>query len=252
MAIEIFAGQGEVMIAKLDSDGNKIGGFISVGEAEQLSISTSVETQKYYENRSGLKKLAQRWRTQIDTSFMMDIKSFNAVNLVTVLQGSDSGSVTGTTVTSEDLVTTSPNIDATYYVAYPGITSVAVKNVGGTVTYTPDTDYIVDSRNGGIKIISNSNITAGDTLEIDYTHVGVSAVIKALQSSQDRYAIRFNGINMTNPDEPVIVECKLAVFDPAEELSLFSTEGVMLSVSGDLLIDSNEESYTVTLANSVA
>jgi hypothetical protein len=96
-----------------------------------------------------------------------------------------------------------------------------------------------------------TNVT-DNTIEVSYTHVGIEALIEALQNSSQDYEIRFNGVNLNSPNKPVIVTMHRARLYPAEELSLIGQDVTSLAFSGDLLLDSNDNVFSVEFANSVA
>jgi hypothetical protein len=247
MACNVFAGQGEVLIAKLDSSNNPIGGFVALGNMEQLTINTSVERNHAYESTSGKRTKCASWTTQTDQTSVMEIRDFNLANILFVTQGVDSGSVAGASVTDE--ATGSVYQGEIFYTAYPGISAVSITSSDGLTSLVEGTDYdIVDANNGGIKIKASApNVTDGDTLLVDYTHVGLSGAITMLTGTQQRYAVRFNGKSMTDLNTPLIVELPVVDFQPAEELSFLSTDGVTLSLSGDILSEP-----VISFANSVA
>ena len=244
-----FVGNGEVLIRAIGDDcGAASESFRKVGDASELTISVSTDRGNHYESVSGLRRKTATWVNQTDSTFTLTVNDFNGPNLVDLFLGTDSGAVAGGNVTDEEIAVPAAGW---VFTQYPGITSVVVTSNSGATTLTLGTDYNIDSRNGGIQILQMSNVT-DNLIEVDYTHVGVEAIVEALQNSSQDYEIRFNGINLNSPNKPVIVTLKRARIYPAEELSLIGQDVTQMQFTGDLLLDSNGDVFEVKLANSVA
>ena len=244
-----FVGNGEVLIRAIGDDcGAAAEAFRKVGDADELMISTSTDRGSHYESKSGLRRKTASWINQVDTTFSISVTDFNVGNLADLLLGTDSGAVAAGSVVDEAV-----SVPSTGWVftQYPGITSVTITSNGGVTTLVENTDYTIDSRNGGINILQMDNVT-NNIIEVDYTHVGIEGLINALQTSSQDYEIRFHGINLNSPNKPVIVTMKRARVYAAEELSLIGQDVTKLSFTGDLLLSSNDDVFTVMSANSVA
>ncbi len=64
----------------------------------------------------------------------------------------------------------------TLNLAHPGVASVVVKNVAGTVTYVLNTDYTLDAANGIITRLATGAITSGEQVSIAYNWADPSKV----------------------------------------------------------------------------
>ncbi|MBI4691699.1 MAG: phage tail sheath subtilisin-like domain-containing protein [Nitrospirae bacterium] len=60
--------------------------------------------------------------------------------------------------------------------ANPGVANEVVKNTDGTVTYVKDTDYTIDYAKGEITRLATGQITAGQSVKVDYNWADVSKV----------------------------------------------------------------------------
>ncbi len=63
--------------------------------------------------------------------------------------------------------------------AHPGFANEVVKNSDGTITYVKDTDYTVDYAKGIITRKTTGQITAGQSVKVDYDWADVSKVTSA-------------------------------------------------------------------------
>lgn len=252
---EYFTGNGEVLIRKRASDcGAATEGFRKLGDANQLLINFAQSFGDHYESRSGNRQRAARWVNQTEGNFTLSVQNLSMENLTDLLQGTDSGAVAGASVTDE--VVPYAQEGKWVFTAYPGISSVTV-NVGagspGTLL-VEGTDYTLDARNGGIYIIEGAPNIPGSTpftVWVDYTHVGIEGLVEALTTAVQDYEVRFNGVNLTATDKPVIVELHRAQFSVTEELSLIGQEITSLTFTGALLLDENDQSVSIMKSNAV-
>ena len=247
---EYFVGQGEILFRPLaDNCGDPTNGWRKVGDANELTISTSQTFNEHFESQSGLRRKAARWLTETSSEFTLSIQNLSLDNLADLLLGEKSAAVAAGTVTNE--VVEHAYEGRWVYVAYPGISAVTVKSNSGANTLVVNVDYELDTRNGGIKILSDT-LVVNNTLTVTYTHVGTQGMVSALKNASGEFQIRFNGINMNAPNTPVIVELKRAQINAAENLSLIGTDVTSLTFTGALLTDSAGETFTVLKANTIA
>lgn len=246
---EYFAGQGKVYVAPRASAGSINGGWVELGDTDNLQITTAQTYEDIYESCSGTRSIVAHYVTQTDWAFQVDALSFSKENLARALYGTASA-VTGSSVLAE-----APKVYALNQIvplAHPGVSAVTVK-VGST-TLTKDTDYTLDAANGTITIISASNMggAAPWTLDVGYTYAAYDKV-ETNTTVGGEYAFRFEGINMTTK-KPVIVEIHRVALDLADALSLISTTPNRFVMSGMVLADpdagSGESAY-VTIKKAV-
>jgi len=252
---EYFVGNGDVLIRPVADDcGDPTGGWFKLGDADTLSISNSQDFGDHFESQSGNRVRSARWRNSTTVDFTLAVQNISIDNLVVLLQGVDSGAVAAGSVVSEEVKFAYEG--KWVYTAYPGITSVSVSNGNGSpaTALTLNTDYTIDSRNGGIYIVSGSPNFVGDgsSLYVSYTHVGIEGAVEALAAGVQDWQIRFNGINLNATNKPVIVTLKRAQINATEELSLIGQDITSLSFTGAVLPDTNNEFYEVVKSNAVA
>lgn len=249
---EYFVGNGPVFLRKVgDNCGSPTEGWFDVGDASELMINISQEFGDHWESRSGVRRRAARWINQTTADFTLSVNNFNATNLAALLQGTDSGAVVGASIVDESVANAYEG--RTVYTAYPGMSAVIVKE--GAQVLVLDTDYTLDTRNGGVTIITGAPNISGSgpiTLLVSYTHVGLKASIEALTTGVQDYEIRFNGINLTASTTPVIVTIHRSQINAAEELSWIGQEIMSLTFTGAILPDANDNMFKVDLANAVS
>lgn len=253
-----FVGNGEVLVRKRADDcGNPSSGWRKLGDASELMISVSQDFGNHYESTTGNRTRSARWLNQTEVNFTLSVSNFTSENLADLLLGTSEGAITAATVSNEAI--TNCYEGAWVFAANPGWvagTYTVYENTGSPGTLlTEGTDYTVDTRNGGIYIITGGpNLTdvATNGLTVDYDHVGASAVIEALTVNSQDYQVRFNGINLNATNTPVIVTLKRAQFNATEELSLIGQDITSLSFTGALLPDENTEFFDIKMVNAVA
>lgn len=256
---EYFVGQGNVYFRTriAGCDGDFDGGLIPFGDADELTIAHSTTWGDHYESQTGLRSKAARWLTQQDASFTLRVQNINATNLAIALLGTDSGEISGASISGE--VITRAYAGEIVPLKYPGISAVTVQVTAQPVgagltlpdTLTVDVDYIIDADNGTIKLLNTgSSVFVGKpagpyTLSVNYTHADVKGVVEALSQRVAEYGLWFEGKNMTNADEVVTVRIDRVQIEPTDQISWIGTGVANLTLKGTILpIDG--KFYTVT------
>lgn len=247
---EYFTGNGDVLMRRVGSDcGTVSEGWFKVGDANELMISIAQDFASHFESQSGNRLRTARWLNQTEVDFTLSVQNFDLDVLTALLQGTKNAAVVGGSVIDE--VIGNVYEDRWVFTQYQGISAVTVTSNSGATTLVSGTDYSLDARNGGIYIIDDTNVTA-NSIEVDYTHVGIEGSVDALTVPVEDFQIRFNGRNLTSPDKPVIVTMNRAQVNASETLSLIGQEITSLTFTGALLPDSNEEYFTVIKPNAVS
>lgn len=104
----------------------------------------------------------------------------------------------------------------------------------GVVTPIEDTDIAFDYPHGSITMTIGS-LGGGNTVDLDYTHLGYSRVDALTDTSRVRW-LRFEGLN-TVDDEPVVVDIYKASLDPLSGYGLINEEVAQMEVTGNVLLD---------------
>jgi len=248
---EYFVGNGPLYIRRVGGDcAGPTEGFWPVGDAGEFSISNDQSFNDHYESQTGARTRAARWLESTSVEFSLQVFDFKLETLAALLQGTQSAAVAAGSVAAEAI--TDAYEDQVFYVAFPGISAVTILDGATPLVEGTDFELIDSGRDGGIKIISGApNFSAGNQLDVDYTHVGIEGSVSALTSGVEDYEIRFNGINLNNQNKPVIVNVKRAQFSAAENISLIGTDITELTFTGAVLPDANGDFYEIVKSNDV-
>jgi hypothetical protein len=104
----------------------------------------------------------------------------------------------------------------------------------GVITPVENTDIAFDYPHGSVTMTIGS-LGGGNTLDIDYTHLGYSRVDALTDTSRVRW-LRFEGLN-TVDDEPVVVDIYKASLDPLSGYGVINEEIAQMEVTGNVLLD---------------
>lgn len=119
--------------------------------------------------------------------------------------------------------------------------SVTVTNVGATVTYTEDDDYIVNYELGWIKFLSGTNTLAlGDAVLVDYTTETVSGYrVRGNTNTQVECGVFLDGINKMRSDAPVRFNAPEVQFTPSGGSNLLGGEFTETTLEGEMITPGN-------------
>jgi len=104
----------------------------------------------------------------------------------------------------------------------------------GIITPVEGTDIVFDYPHGTI-VMTIGSVGGGNTIDVDYTHLGYSRVDALTDTSRVRW-LRFEGLN-TVDDEPVVVDIYKASLDPLSGYGLINEEVAQMEVTGNVLLD---------------
>lgn len=168
---EYFSGQGVVLVSRRGADGNPIGGFRSIGNAPELTVSTAISTDDHKESTSGDRAIDFKLIKETKVTYKMVLESFTAKNLAMALRAN-------VIELPADIVT---GLDLNLYpglispLAHIKVDSVVVQQ--GSVVLTPYADavtpydYKVNTQAGSIELVDG----VGDKIGSIATAVAVGA-----------------------------------------------------------------------------
>jgi hypothetical protein len=178
-----------------------------------------------------------------DDTISITLNDPNRKNLTTMMLGTDTAITnTGAAITNESVTVIAKGT----YVALAKRRIAAspapvVTNSGGTVTYTEDTDYVVDYDNGLLFITADSTIAAG-TIAVDYTHEDYTGYkIQARTEPSINCKMLFLGENLDS-GELIRVIADSVELSPEGDFSLISADGEFLefTLSGTIKVPDGE------------
>lgn len=200
-----FLGVGKLYLEDLDESK----GLLFTGNCSELTYEATpqdIEAPDYTTPGGGTDASVQRI-TALNVNY--NARHFNKANMSRAIYG-NSTDVEAGTVTGEEHVA---NPGAMIILAYPGASSVVVKDETGTTTYVLDTDYILNAA-GFPEVIEGGSITPGSTITVDYSYAK-HATIQALVKSGKRFRMVFIGLNEARSGKPVVIEVFRVNHSPA-------------------------------------
>ena len=234
---QLFVGQGKVYLAPRTSTG-QTGGFIAVGDADSLAVNISQTFVDHMESMSGNRNTVIHVPVGTVWKMQLNIQNWSAENIAKAFYGNSSAAVVAGSVTGETITAFNGSMTP---LAKPGVSAVVVKK--GVTTLVLDTDYTVDAVNGTITILPGSTqVPAGSgiSLTVDYSHSGYTSKVDAAMYTAPEYAIRFEGKNVADSGNAVIVDLHRCVLDMSTTLPLLSTTVATLTMGGMLIKDETQ------------
>lgn len=236
-----FSGQGRLFIGDVyaDQEGDKTG-FRKVGNVPDLKISFETEELEHEESRTGnrLKDKVIEIARSAETTFMLE--QWSKENLSLALYGA-LNSVSGSSVVDHVFTETVPTIGSIFSLGFTGISAYSVED-SLSAALTEGTHYEVNAEHGSIEVLDMAAFTG--PLQADFTYAAEEQ-IGIFNDTPDEVMLRFEGLNMADGGNPVIVEMYKVKTKPLSELLLIQKEFAQYEIVGELLQDSNRSSSAV-------
>jgi hypothetical protein len=236
---EYFSGQGIVYLAELLNEVPQ--GFVDVGNCPDLKVSLEVSTFEKKESRSGSRLTSLRQTTDKKANIALVLDSFSKENLQKALFGALT-SVTATPVTGSPVTARLGKV-----VPLPDIKvgSVTIKGTGddSAITYELNKNYTINLDAGSIYFMTAAEQTAAsaahaideaDALAVDYTPAA-QVKIESFGAAEKEYALRIEGLNTADANEPVVVTAHRVRLSPLKTLALISDETGTLDLEAPVL-----------------
>lgn len=225
-----FSGQGVVLLAERDAEGNPTG-FLPVGNVSDLKISVSTSTLEHKESHTGQRGTDLRLTTETKCALSMTMENFVSENLARVSRGL-STKVTGGSVTDHAVKARLGKV-----ISLPHVKVSAVTVSDGVTPLVAGTDYWLNADAGSIKFADAiTGVLEGDDLTIDYTYADQYRVDALTQGSKELF-MRFEGLNTAEANAPVVVEVFKFSTDPFKELALIGDGVQSFVLEGSVLAD---------------
>lgn len=236
---EYFSGQGILYLAELIDQIPQ--GFVDVGNCPALTVSLETSTIEKKESRSGARLTALRQTTDKKANIAFTLESFSKENLTKALFATMT-SVAATPVTDSPITARLGKV-----VALPDIkvSSVTVQGTGAqsAITYELAKNYSINLDTGSIYFFTEAEQTAasaansiaeGAALAVDYTPA-VQVNIESFGVAEKEYALRFEGLNTSDGNKPVVVTAHRVRLSPLKTLALISDETATLDMDAPVL-----------------
>lgn len=246
---EYFSGQGVVMIATRDANGNPQG-FRPLGNCPAVAIKNATTTLEHKEATTGQRGTDKRLTTEVKVGIEITLENYNAANVAMVTRGTKTektaGSVTGEAVTAYPGLVTS--------LAHMKVSTVVVKQGVTTLTAFVDEatpwDYKLNAEAGSLLFNTATGLDASgpadnitytlgvaDDITVDYAYAK-QVEVDAFTSGNVEYYLRFEGLNTAEQDSPVVVEVFKFSVDPTQDFSMISDQIQSFVLQGSVLKDS--------------
>lgn len=239
-----YTGVGCVYVAPM-VNGVQTGGFVHLGDAEGLIISTSenfVDIWKTCGN-TGTRVKAKHISQDQTFNFEMGIKELTPENLKKAFRGSVTEHAAATGVTAARTVFAKGD---TIYVDKVKISNVTVaKTTAPSGNLVLGTDYTVDAEHGAITILETAthadlaSLSGGVSFDVDFDHEA-SATTEFAKTGMKDFAFKFEGNNAAT-DLPEVVTIHNVSLHLASTLQLLDESAATLVVNGECTPDSNDD-----------
>lgn len=237
-----FSGQGEILIALRQSNGNP-GAFFLAANCPKFELALTVERRKHQESRSGQRLVDKIQSTTKGGRITLTLEDIRKNNMALVLGGSKVALGSGSfTSGAPDTFPSGLAVGDIVKLSRPNVSSLVVKDSAGTpATLTLNTHYrILDAKHGIVEILSLGSFVQPFKAEYSYTSTDV---ITALTANDDNeyyvYAAILNTEGTPN-DQNIGVHVYRIVFDPAQLLALINNEQGSFELSGEVLRDATK------------
>jgi hypothetical protein len=236
-----FSGQGVVLMASRDEDGNPEG-FLPIGNCPALNLSVAVQNLEHRESTTGARGIDLRLVQEINTTVNITMESINQENLRLGLYGATTA-VSAVTTGAEKTITIKSQLGKIFDLGHLNVTGVTA--TAGATPVVVNKNFILNAEAGSIRFMTTAEQTeagAADMLaeDIDVTFTflhGAYSQLDALTEAQPERWLRFEGLNTARDNEPVIVDVFRFAADPLQELALITEELGEISVQGSALAD---------------
>jgi hypothetical protein len=233
-----YSGQGIVLMAERDKKGQPMG-FRPIGSVSELTISLEVNNIELKESYTGQRSVLKQLRTETKANVKLALSSLDRKNLSLGLYG-------------EDSIIQAGDIKDESHTVYPG-TTFALKNINvdsvkiksGNSVLEENKNYTINPETGSINLLSETEqsdlkaakvIKPKEVLKVDYHH-SEQIQVDALVSGQPERYLRFEGLNTSEENKPVVVEVFRLAVNPLQNLALINDEFASLEIEGAALVD---------------
>lgn len=223
-----YYGQGKIFLANRDTKGNPINQRW-VGDVGELNFELSTEELTHKESWSGQRATAKRLNIGKDGKLSMTWYNHSPENLAFLLYGEvikqDAGKVTET-------ITTSVKVGDRITLKNINISNVKIgKLVLGT-------DYTTDEKYGAITFLTAQEAP----ISVEYDYAASKSTPMFTANPQDVF-FRYEGINLAENGEPIVVEFYKTQFSPAQAINLINNDTSLngMQTTAGVLYDSERE-----------
>lgn len=241
-----YSGQGVVMAAERDAQGNPKG-FVGFGNVSALSIAVATSVMEHKESHSGQRGTDKRLTTETTVTLSMTVENFVARNLASALRGTDNQIEAGTVVAEKIGVYLGKVVGFKFI----NVSDVVVTREAAALTPYVDADtpfdYEVNLEAGSIRFNDGvatplailTSVDEGKEATVAYSYTAQARVDALTEGVKELY-LRFEGLNTAEGNSPVIVDVFKFNTDPLRELSLIGDGIQQFVLEGSVLADTTK------------
>lgn len=222
-------GQGRVYLAERLPNGEPKN-LRWVGDVSEASLSLSTEEFTHKESYSGQRQEVRKINTGKSGEASLKFHELSPENLALLLLGEHTKIAAGT-VTGEALPT---EIKAGDRIAlkHVNVSNVEIANM------TENTDYVVHKVFGAIEFLKDKS---GNTETVKYSY-GESQNVAMLTSNPKDLFLRYEGVNLAEQNEWVMLELYKINFNPTDALALINNDNSLaaLNAKAKVLADTSK------------
>lgn len=230
MSDEYFVGHGIVYAAQIDGSGNPEG-FIDLGNSPDFTLSPGTRGNRNVTNPADLGKMLQKGEVG---KIQLTLDTLNKSNLAQAFYGSQIP-ITGATEPSEDITVKKGR--------FVPVANINISNLSMSSGAIEGTDYTVDVA-GGVHFLSDApNVNEDEVVQVSYDYTDHN-VMASFSLAPEIQWVRFNGINIVDDNNPVVVDIYKVRFTPIGNIPLIGEAFVSVVLNGTILYDSTKAGDT--------
>ncbi|UUC20551.1 hypothetical protein NOV18_08740 [Pseudomonas asiatica] len=220
---------GGLLISKLDTNDQPIGGFFTVGQASSAVLALSSDKVEMQDMVYGTLGVAKSKIIKNTAEATINLKSFSPEVMELALFGQVTEDIAETGATAKVKAYKGRSIIVDGIIA--AVTSVKITSE--TEALVAGTDYVVS--NGSIYFPATSSIADGDLVDVVYDKAAVRRIEGMVNTGVD-VMIVFDGVNLSEGDTPVKVTYHKVSLSPAAQRQLLSSDYADQEIKGTLQV----------------
>ncbi len=214
-----YSGTGTVFMRPVDSAGQPTGDFKPVGDAYPLSCQVTTEQLKKKSRRVETAGQIIAAKNEItDTTGSLTLHEWNAANLAYGLSGT-AVALTDTSGSASAEAVTAPAAGEYKALAHRDVSNVVIT---GSVE---GTDFNVDATLGLLTIIDGGNLSADDSLSVDYDYAAKSGYQVDIGSNAQIRVQVLAHLYSEFADKHFVMELDSVVLGTSSDINFISEEG---------------------------
>ncbi|MDS0777974.1 hypothetical protein OSC13_08715 [Serratia marcescens] len=226
---DFYYGQGKLYLARRNTAGQALS-WRWVGDVSALAIEIEFDEKKTKMSLGGRLIDSQRYITSASAKVTSTWHEYSTENLQLLFLSN--GTNQASEIVTGELLPADIQAGDTISLRHQNVFSVVLHSLVAGV------DYLIDPLWGVIRFIKTP---AQQPVIADYAHIGY-ATIPLLNDDEQEFCLRYEGINLAEKNENILVELYRVKFDPVEKIDLINNEQDLaaLETSATTLLDASK------------